>query len=69
MKRSIAALFLFMFLMACSDKAAELYDTAQFEELQKNREHAVQLYKEIVEKYPDSAQAKESAKRLEELQR
>ncbi len=67
MKKILALLFLFLFLVACSDKAAEMYDTAKFEELQNNPEHAVQLYKEIVEKYPDSPKAKEAAARLQEL--
>ncbi len=54
-------------LAACADKAAEIYETARFEELQNNREHAAKLYREIIEKHPDSAEAKEAAKRLSEL--
>jgi len=46
--------------------AAELYQTAQFEEKQNNREHAAKLYSEIIKKYPDSEQA---AKAKAELQR
>ena len=69
MKRIIVMLFLLFILTACADKAAELYDTAKFEELQNNKEHAVQLYREIVEKYPDLAEAKDAAKRLEEIQK
>jgi len=52
----------------CSgDKASELFETAKFEELQNNREHALQLYDEIVKKYPESDYAKKAQKRLAEL--
>ncbi len=70
MKRAILAFLLILIftVSACSDKAKELYDTAQFEELQKNREHATQLYDEIVRKYPDSDYAKKSKERLTALQ-
>ncbi len=38
---------------SCSEKKAkEIFEVAQFEELQKNQEHAVQLYEEIIKKYP-----------------
>jgi outer membrane protein assembly factor BamD (BamD/ComL family) len=67
MKWIAATILLIMFLIACSDKTAEMYDLARFEELQNNREHAVQIYKEIVEKYPDSPQAKDAVKRLDSL--
>lgn len=68
MKKTLAVIMLLLALAACSNKAAELYETAKFEELQNNKEHASQIYREIVEKYPDSIQAKEAAKRLAELQ-
>jgi TolA-binding protein len=45
------------FLSGCSNdgaKAEELFETAQFEELQKNQDHARELYKEIMEKYSDT---------------
>ncbi len=67
MKKLVVILILTLFLISCSDKALELYDTAEFEELQNNPEHAVQLYKEIVEKYPDSPQAMKAAKRLDAI--
>ena len=52
----------------CSgNNAAELLDTAKFEELQNNREHARQLYEEIVKKYPASEQAKAARERLSAL--
>jgi outer membrane protein assembly factor BamD (BamD/ComL family) len=58
-------------LLACSacspDKGKEQFDTAQFEEKQNNKEHAIQLYEEIVKKYPDSPYAKTAAERLNTL--
>lgn len=55
-------------LGGCSgDKSKELYDTAQFEEKQNNREHARQLYEEIVSKYPDSPLAGQAKERLKAL--
>ncbi|MBI4687406.1 MAG: hypothetical protein HY756_06460 [Nitrospirae bacterium] len=52
----------------CSaDNSKELFDTAQFEELQNNKEHAVQLYEEIIKKYPQSEYAKKSQERLSKL--
>ena len=47
-------------MSGCSDKAAGLYDVAQFEELQKNKKHATELYEEIIKKYPDSEYAKKA---------
>jgi outer membrane biogenesis lipoprotein LolB len=57
-------------LAGCSgDKGKELFDTAQFEEKQHNVEHAVQLYGEIVEKYPRSEYAGKAAERLTALRK
>jgi len=49
------------------DKGKELFETAQFEETQHNREHALQLYREIVRKYPDSGYAEKAGKRISEI--
>lgn len=68
MKNILVVMALLCALTACSNQAAELYETAKFEERQKNKEHAMKLYKEIVEKYPESMQAKEAAERLVEIQ-
>ncbi len=52
-------------LGACAgDKSKELFETAQFEEKQNNRQHAMQLYQEIVTKYPTSPLAKQAQDRL-----
>jgi hypothetical protein len=72
MKQGILV-FLLLFALAlpgCSgDKAAELYNTAGFEELQNNRDHALQLYQEIIDKYPDSEYAKKAEERIQEIKR
>jgi outer membrane protein assembly factor BamD (BamD/ComL family) len=53
---------------SCSGKKAEeMYETAQFEELQKNNVHAKQLYEEIIRKYPESEYAKKASDRLNAL--
>ena len=57
-------------LPGCSgNKAAELYETAGFEELQNNKAHALQLYQEIIEKYPDSDYAKKAEERISEIEK
>ncbi|WP_136514273.1 outer membrane protein assembly factor BamD [Geomonas edaphica] len=68
MKRLLLVAMLVVAGAGCSgDKSKELYDTAQFEEKQNNREHAKQLYQEIVDKYPDSPVAKQAKERLTAL--
>lgn len=69
MKKILALILLLSLSGACSNKAAELYETAQFEELQNNRAHAEKLYREIIEKHPASAEAKAASMRLAELQK
>lgn len=72
-KRSILTSFfltiiLAIVLAACSgQKASELYDTAKIEELQNNREHAVQLYEQIIVRYPSSDYAVKAKERLDLL--
>ena len=52
-------------LLSCSaDKAVELFETAQFEELQNNNEHARQIYEDIINKYPQSDSAKKAKEKL-----
>jgi len=57
--------------LGCStDKnAAELLDTARFEEKQNNRDHAIKLYSEIIQKYPDSQAAITAKNRLQEIKK
>ena len=65
-------IFIMAFAIAfsgCSEKKAEeKYETAQFEELQKNYIHARKLYQEIIEKYPESEYAKKATERLKALE-
>ena len=57
-----------MFFSSCSGKKAEeMYETAAFEELQTNYSHAKALYREIIEKYPESESAKKASDRLNAL--
>lgn len=56
-------------LSACTDKAQELFQIAQFEEQQNNREHARQLYEEIVKDYPNSEAARKAADRLAQFKK
>jgi TolA-binding protein len=70
MKRIVCILLmtLMVTLTGCSNKAEELYDIAQLEELQNNHAHAVQLYQELLEKHPDSDFAQKAKERLSALQ-
>ncbi|MDD2734631.1 MAG: hypothetical protein PHF56_11880 [Desulfuromonadaceae bacterium] len=55
-------------LTACSgDGGKQQLETAQFEEKQNNREHAVKLYEEVVTKYAGSPNAKIAQERLNVL--
>ncbi|OGW49991.1 MAG: hypothetical protein A2Z50_02185 [Nitrospirae bacterium RBG_19FT_COMBO_42_15] len=69
MNRVILILLMIFFtaIYGCSNKAAELYDIAQFEEKQKNNKHAAEVYEEIIKKHPDSEYAKKAKERLSEL--
>ena len=60
---------LFLPLVGCSDKAKDLFDTAQLEEKQNNRPPATKLFRQIVEEYPDSPYADPAKSRLAELEK
>jgi TolA-binding protein len=68
MRRFLAACLLLL-LVGCSDKAKDLFDTAQLEEKQNNRPPGTKLYRQIVEKYPDSRYANQAKTRLAELEK
>lgn len=54
----------------CSgNNATELYETAQLEELQQNHEHAMSIYEEIIEKYPEGKHAENARARLSALKK
>lgn len=70
MNRVVPWVVFALFLMgsACGpDQAAQLLETARFEERQTNRAHAKELYEQIVRQYPDSPAAKIARTRLAEL--
>lgn len=57
-------------LSGCTgSQADDLLDTAQFEERQNNRDHARQLYEEILRDYPQSEAARKAQERLRQLDR
>jgi len=49
------------------ENPAQILETAQFEELQRNEEHARELYERIITKFPNSEQAGIARTRLAEL--
>jgi len=65
--RRLLLCVLLLLLTACSDPAKEKFTTAQFEEQQFNKPHAIELYREIVSQHPDSEYAGRAAGRLAEL--
>ena len=72
MKQTILVLMMvvLMAVAGCTgNNAGELFETAEFEELQKNPTHAAELYKEILEKYPDSKYAQKARERLKALKK
>ncbi len=69
MKNLVMILFVVL-LTACSGGSAkELYETAKFEELQNNHLHAVEIYREIIEKHPESEYTRLAKERLSALKR
>ncbi|RMH31267.1 MAG: tetratricopeptide repeat protein [Nitrospirae bacterium] len=56
-----------MCLPACGEDPQHLYDTAQFEERQRNLPHARELYERIVREHPDSPYAQHARERLAAL--
>ena len=70
--RSKFVLLLICFAIAlsgCSDKAEELFETAKLEELQNAHDHAIELYQEIVDKYPESEYAQKAKERLSKMKK
>lgn len=72
MKNTYKVLIMILVIAAlaagCSEQGArELFETAQFEEVQRNTGHAVELYRKIREQYPDSEYSRKAEERLNEL--
>ena len=65
--KTLAVLAFTLLLAACGGGAADLLETAEFEELQKNTAHARELYEEIVRTYPGTPEATKAQERLKEL--
>ena len=57
-----------LFAGCTADNAVNMFETAQFEELQNNNEHAEELYRKIIKEYPDSEHAGKAKERLLELE-
>ena len=68
-RRAAFALCLFFGIFGCGESPQQLFETAQFEELQNNQSHARELYKRIIQAHPDSDFAKKAAQRLAELEK
>lgn len=66
----ISTLLAISLLAGCTSRdtnAAELFETARFEEKQNNLEHATKLYNQIVSASPASPVARDAKTRLLEL--
>lgn len=68
MKKVLLAVCCALLLAGCGDRAREVFETAQFEEQQFNEEHAAELYRQVLERYPDSPYAPQARQRLETLE-
>ncbi len=69
--KSSMAFSLCLFLLGvvgCGDDPEQMFETAQFEELQNNYSHARELYERIIQADPNSNLAKNAKERLAALQ-
>jgi outer membrane protein assembly factor BamD (BamD/ComL family) len=58
---------IFLLIVSCGQSPKQLFETAELEMLQTNYPHATELYREILNKHPDSKFAENARKRLREL--
>ncbi|MBH0177443.1 MAG: hypothetical protein HP491_06165 [Nitrospira sp.] len=65
--RTIFCALGFLFILGCTDKAKDLFETAVFEENQNNVAHARELYEELIRAHPSSKQAELAKARLADL--
>ena len=67
--RALLVLILAMPVAGCGDGAEEMFQTAEFEEVQNNKEHARKLYNRILRDHPDSPFAAKARERLAAMER
>lgn len=58
-----------LFIFACSSSPSEMLKTAEFEQKQNNKAHAIELYEEIIKKHPQSKETSIAKERLAELKK
>ncbi len=56
-------------VVGCGDDPKQMFETAQFEELQNNHSHARELYEQIIQADPDTDLAKKARERLAALKK
>ncbi len=56
-------------MVGCSEDPKQMFETAQFEELQNNHSHARELYEQIIQADPNSDLAKKAKERLAALKK
>ena len=54
-------------VVGCGEEAQQLYEVAEFEELQNNQKHARELYQRIIEIDPNGYLATKARERIAEL--
>ena len=72
MKQAVMVLMMlamFAFTGCTGSSADELFETAELEMLQKNHAHAAELYKEILNKHPESKYAQKARERLNAIEK
>lgn len=60
-------LFSIGLLVGCGEDPQQLFETAQFEEQQRNLPHAQALYERIIRDHPTTMQAEKARERLDAL--
>ena len=67
MTKTTTAIIFALGLAACGGAAAQMLETAKFEELQRNTTHARELYQQILQSHPNSPEAATAKERLAAL--
>ena len=62
-------LFSIGLLVGCGEDPQQLFETAQFEEQQRNLPHAEELYERIIRDHPTSMQAEKARERLNAIRK